>query len=396
MKESNIDLTTLNVRGKVETNLVGEAFHVWTTNSITSVAFNLVGDSYKRHSIRLPDKYHIPFRLDMTIMLDFPALILLVGDGHIAFASSDNHKIEDIVKPSGKPNQDNCAFDNKFPFGEFVDITVIWNLDEMQILIGGEERFYSCKLPYMKAKNLNELNLEGFEIGLAVSKLSTLSIKSITVTEFDGKAPVIRGILKELPLQKMIAESPKPTFENIILDLPQEYRNELIEMDNFLKSLKLLKFKRTIDKRSKKITYVASDFGISYVMQVSEDRLSHNFSWYIVSSGKPETWHRKADYMGETLTEIAKSDILLAKRIFYALNDCVNCYGTRCLAKTLYEFNGQKRLTCHGRVMLRMCHEDFQDAREFFRHLTALIDRKTADGSLQTEKIFCCSSLSNE
>lgn len=82
----------------------------------------------------------------------------------------------------------------------------------------------------------------------------------------------------------------------------------------------------------------------------------------------------------------------MAKRIFYALNDCVGCYGSRCLAKTLYEFNEQKRLTCHGRVMLRMCHEDFQDAREFFRHLNALLDRKSAEGRLQTEKILLLKS----
>jgi hypothetical protein len=388
MKEHSIDLTTLIVHGKVETNLVGENLNVWTTNSITSVAFNLIGDSYKKHYLGLPDKYHIPFQLDMTIMLDFPALILLVGDGHVVFASSDNHKIEDIAKPSGKSNQDNCLFDNKLPFSEFVDITVIWNFNEMQILIGGKECFYSCKLPYMKVKNLSELNLEGFGIGLAVSKQSTLSIKSITVTEHDDKIPVIPGILNETPLQKVITESKKPTFENVISDLPKEYKNELIEMDNFFKSLKRLKFKCTVDKRGEKITYLASDFGISYVIRVSEDQLSHSFSWYIVSSGKPETWHRKADYMEEILSEIAKSDIQFAKRIFYALNDCVGCYATRCLAKTLYEFNGQKRLTCHGRVMLRMCHEDFQDAREFFRHLNTLIERKSADGSLQTEKIL--------
>lgn len=391
-KESNIDLTALVACGKVETSFTEKIVRVWTTNSITSVAFNLIGDTYKRHSIRLPDKYHIPFRLDMTIMIDFPALLLLVGDGHIAFATSDNHKIEDIAKSTGKPNQDNCLFDNKLPFGEYVDISVIWNFNEMQILIGGKERFYSCKLPYMKVGNLNELNLEGFGIGLTLCKGSTLSIKSITVTEYDDKVPVDHGIIKETSLQKVIAESPKPTFESVMSNLPLEYKSELLKMDDFLKTLKLLKFKRTIDKRGEKITYVASNFGVSYAINVFEDQLYHSFSWYIVSSGKPETWHRKADYMEEVLSEISKTDIHFANRIFYALNDCVGCYGSRCLAKTRYEFNGQKRLTCHGRVMLRMCHEDFHDAREFFRHLSALIVRKSMDGSLQNEKILLLKS----
>ena len=391
-KEGNIDLARLIAHGKVETESDGEIVKVWTTNSITSVAFNLIGDTYKRHSIRLPDKYHIPFRLDMTIMIDFPALILLVGDGHIAFSTSDNHKIEDIAKPTGKPNQDHCLFDNKLPFGEFVDISVILNFNEIQILVDGEERFYSCKLPYVKDAKLNELNLNGFGIGLTVSKQSTLSIKSISVTEYEDRVPVIHDVLKQTPPKKEIGESLKPTFETIIMGLPLEYKDELQKMDEFLKTLKLMKFKRTIDKRGGKITYVSSDFGFSYAIHIYEDRLSHSFSWYLVSSGKPETWHRKADYMEEVLNVIAKIDIQFAKRIFYALNDCVGCYGSRCLAKTLYKFNEEKRLTCHGRVMLRMCHEDFLDAREFIRHLSELLDRKSAEGSLQTEKILLLKS----
>lgn len=102
--------------------------------------------------------------------------------------------------------------------------------------------------------------------------------------------------------------------------------------------------------------------------------------WYIVHNGKPETWHRKSDYMEETLVETAKFDLQLAERIFYALNDCVHCYGQRCLAKTLYTFNGQKRLACHGHVMPCMCRDDFHDAREFFRHLNTLMESKIANG----------------
>ncbi len=388
MKENIIDLTTLISRGNVETNFSGDTLHVWTTTSITSAAFNLTGDSMKRHFIRLPAKYHIPFRLDMKIKLDFPSFILLVGDGHIAFATSDNRKIEDIAKPSGKPNQDHCLFDNRIPLSKFVDVTIIFNLTEMQILIDSEERFYSSKSPYMKASNLSSINQEGFEIGFAVSKGSTLSIKSITVAEFEDQAPVIHRISNELPVQEVAVESSKPTFESILTSLPGEYQSQLIQMNDFLKALKLFAFKRSIDKRGEKITYVASNFGISYAVQVNDNQLSHSFSWYIVYNGKPETWHRRSDYMNEILAEIAKSDLPLAKRIFSALNDCVGCYAKGCLAKTRYEFEGQKRLTCHGRVMLRMCHEDFRDAREFFSHLNALLERKSMEGSLQTEKIL--------
>ncbi len=388
MVKHNIDFCSLIPRGRVKTKLIDDVLKVCSTHSISSIAFNLTGDSYKKHIICLAKRYHIPFRIDMRVALDFPTLLILIGDGHLTFASSDNRKIEDIVKPTGKPNQDNRLYNNKLPLGEFADISITYNFDEMQILIGGEERFYSSKLPYMKAKNLGALNAEGFEIGMAVSKLSALSIKSITVTEFGDEAPVVRGAFNENPPQSLNTKLAKPTFESIISDMPEEYINELTAMDKFLKLLRPLNFKRTIDKNGGKITYLSSDFGFSYIIYVMENSLSHGFNFYIVTNGKPDTWHRKADYMEEVLNYIAKTDKTLASRIFYALNDCVGCYGSRCLAKTLYTFDGQKRLTCHGRVMLRQCFDDFNDAREFFRFFNEFIGREMAGGGLKSEKIM--------
>jgi len=384
-----IDLSELTTHGKAEMELIDNILDIWTTHSITPLAFNLYGDSYKGHYISLPGKYFLPFRLDMTIKLEYPSLILLIGGGHLTFSTQwqDNRKIEDIVKSSGKPNQDHYFYNNNsLPLGEFVDISITYNFDEMQIIIGGEERFYSRKQVYMKAKNLKERSTEGFPIGIAVSKLSKLSIKSITVTEYDEQAPITRGAFEEVS-RHANEERPKFTFESVISELPSEFQDEVIETDKFLKSLRPLRFKRMVDKRSGKISYVSSDFGISYVLNASGTESMHHFGWYIVFNGKPETWHRKADCMEEALTEVAKINPQLAERIFYALSDCVGCYGQRCLAKTLYTFSGQKRLACHGRVVLRMCHDDFCDVREFLRYLNELMERKMADGEMP-EKIM--------
>lgn len=377
MKKHHVDLATLMPHSQAKIRITGEVADVWTTHSITSVSFNLYGDSFKKHYVSLPEKYHLPFCLDMTVKLDFPALILFIGNGHITFASpwQDNRKIGDIVKPD-KLSQDQASYNNSLPFNEFVDISVIYNFDEMQILIGGKERFYSHKQAYMKEKIFNESNTDGFSIGFAVSKLSTVSVKSITVTEFDGRVPVIRGENKEIKHQPAENEHSKITFENVILKLSKHLQNEIIEMDHFLKSLRPLKFKRIVDKSSNKITYVSSDFGVSYVLNISGAQSSHNFGWYIIHNGKPETWHRKADDMEETLNEIKKFNPQLAERIFYSLNDCVNCHGSDCLDKTLYKFNGQQRLTCKGRVVMRICRDDFNDVREFFRFLNLLLERK--------------------
>jgi hypothetical protein len=378
MKEHKVDLGALTPHGEAKLKYTGRTLDVWTTHSITSIAFNLYGDSYRKHYVSLPGTWHLPFRLDMTARLDFPLFILLIGDGHITFGSpwQDNRKIEDIVKARGKPNQDHNSYDNSLPFTQYADISVTYDFDEMQILIDGEERFYSRKQAYMRVKTLKERNTEGFPISLAVSKLSTLNIKKITVTEFDEKAPVTRGGFEVITNQPVDGERLKPTFESVISDLPQQHRNEIIKMDKFLLSIRPVKFRRTLDKSGCKISYVASDYGISYMVNVSGAESSHNFGWYIVTGGKPETWHRKADYMEETLAELARSDPQLAERIFYALNDCVDCYGQRCLAKTPYAFNRQKKVTCHGRVMLRMCSSDFNDVREFFLHLNTLMEKE--------------------
>lgn len=380
MNEHRVDLSALIPSGQAKMKLIDGAVDVWTTHSVTPISYNLYGDTYKGHCVSLPETVSLPFRLDMTVKLDFPFFFLLIGDGHITFASpwQDNRKIEDIVKPTGKPNQDHNSFNNSLPLGEFADISVICNLDEMQILINGEERFYSRKQAYMKSK---DLYAEELPIRLAVSKLSTLGIKSITITETDDCIPTLHGVFEDFKPQSAKEDYQKPTFESVLSALPQDYRNEISETDQFLRALRPLKFKRSIEKSGNKITYVASDFGISYSVNVSGIESSHQFGWYIVCNGKPETWHRRADHMEETLAEISKTNPQLSDRIFYALNDCVGCYGSMCMAKTLYTHNGQKRLSCHGRVMLRMCHDDFQDARSFFHHANALMETKIANGN---------------
>ena len=388
-KLSELDLSSLTVHGKAHTKLTYDTLDIWSERSSASVAFRFNADKIREQCVSLLNKYRLPLRLDMTIKHNYPPFWLLLGNGYISFGSlRDSHKIEDIAFPSGKPNQDFHAFDNNISLGEWVDISVIFNLDEMQILIGGEERFYSRKLAYMnKRKRLAfaEVNDDGLSIGFILSKLSALSVKSIAVTEFEECAPIMRGTFQEgQHITK--PESGKPTVESVIVNLPREYQDEIAETDTFLRNLKPLKFKRSIDKNGGKITWVASDYGVSWQIEPDGNYTQHSFWWYIVTGGKPETWHRKADYMEEALNEIAKSDPQLAGRIFYALNDCADCgYGSGCLGKTLYEYDGVKRLTCHGKAVLRMCHGDFNDVREFFRHLNDLVAKK--DGVL-SEKIY--------
>jgi hypothetical protein len=387
-----MDLAGLTTHGQAQTKFTGGVLDVWTTRSITGYMFNLRSDTIRRHYISLPKNYRLPFRVDMTVKLDHPSFLLLLGKGHITFSSpwQDNRKIEGLAFPSGKPNQDKYSYNNRFPLGEWIGISIICNVDELQILIDGQERFYSRKLAYMSKKRreeLDALNTDGFALGLAVSKRSTLAVKSITVTEYDERAPVERGGFAEIRQPAVRNERSKPTFESVLAELPREFYDEAVETDNFLRSLRPMKFKRSIDKNGGKVSWVASDYGVSYHILPSGDQLSHRFSWYVVETGTPDTWHRKANRLAEMLDEIATSDPGLAGRLFYALDDCVGCNSEHCGAKRLYAFNGEKRLACHGMVMLQMSHDDFRDARAFFRHLNAQMAKKGKDG-VSTEKIY--------
>ena len=118
-------------------------------------------------------------------------------------------------------------------------------------------------------------------------------------------------------------------FENAIAKMPPEHKNELLEMDMFIKSLRPVKFKRAVDKNGTKITYTSADFGISYAIMLPNDKLSHNFGWYYIYNKQNKTWGRKPDYLEETLAEIEKNEPKIAERLLMGLKNVL-------LAETLF------------------------------------------------------------
>lgn len=320
-----------------------------------------------------PGKFRLPMRIDIEAKIDAPGLHLFLGNGHISFGTEwqDNRRLDDIAEPSFKPK----FFHNHIPMNEYAQITVIYDLNEMQILVNGEERYYSKKEKYMKSALFAEMNMEGFTLKITCSKHTNLTIKSVCVAEFE-KCTGITASGKELPApvsyNKAVAEGEKPTFETCISLLPVETQSEIIKTDEFLRSLKPLNFKRTIDKYGGKITYVASEHGFSYAFFLSNDVMHHALQWYIVTNGKVETWRRKADMMDETLERLAETSPELAEKLFSNLKDCVGCY-TNCLAKTKYKFGGKQGFFCHGSMAFTMRKEDFDDARAFIAAFGGLV-----------------------
>jgi hypothetical protein len=323
--------------------------------------------------IYLPDKYKLPLRIDLTAKIDEPGLYILFGEGHINVGTncSDNRRLDDFIAPTRKTKN----FHNHINMNEFTDIAVLYDLNEMQILINGEERYYSKKEKYMKSPAFGERNKEGFELKLACDKLVNLCIKEICITEYENSCGIIHSEAELPPAitqNYVAAPGEKLTFDKYISNLPKYFQVELIKMDEYLKSLKSLKIKRILEKNGNKITYVSSDYGFSYAINLNCDTFGHSLQWYIITSGKPETWHRKANMMEETLNRLDKHSPEMADRMFTNLLDCVGCYNT-CLAKTRYQFKDKQKIACHGKLAFKMSMAGFEDVRIFVDEINRIV-----------------------
>lgn len=371
MKKQTIELSRFLQKGQVVCKVENNLLHMTTNRAIPTQRFDREHLSIVSY-IHLPEKFKLPVRIDITVKIDAPGLYVLFGKGHVNFGTLcfDNRRIDDIVSPTRKT----AFFHNDMPLNEFTELSLIYDLNEMQILIEGEERYYSKSERYMKAREFKELNKDGFELKIACDKLTNLTIQSITITEYPDTCGIVHSE-NDLPVaftkNEAIAPGEKPTFEKCISRLPVNIQNEILEMDEYLKSLKLLKFKRQLEKNGNKITYVASDDGFSYAIYLSNHLFDHSLQWYLITNGKPETWHRKADRMEEALSSLMQKNPSFAQRMFFSLDDCVGCYKD-CLGRTRYRLDEKSKAVCHGKLKFTMNASGFEDARIFINEINAL------------------------
>lgn len=368
MKQYKINLKSLIPKGHVFMEYKENILFMATTWAIPTSFHreHLKINSY----ISIPERYKLPLRIDMTVKIDSPGLYLLVGKGRISFGTGwwDNRRISDICEPDTKPM---CKCNQNIPLNEFVDISVIYDYKFMQILVNGEQRYYSLKEKYMKSKALIEQNADGFEIKLAAAKRTDVLVKSFIITEYEEESAIYvtpKSICKESDN----AATPKITsFEESIALLDENVKSEITKTNDYLLTLKPIKFKRKV--ADGKITYLASGNGFSYIMYLCSDRMYHSLQWYIITSSKPEFWHKKADMMVETLQKLAESSPKFAKRMFDNLKECVGCCPGGCAVITQYELGGQKKGVCHGKMEFKMSVSDFADVRRFIKTLNELL-----------------------
>lgn len=368
----NIDLARFLPKGQVTCEYMNNMLSMKTNRAIPTQRFDSEHLSINSY-IYLPDKYKLPLRIDMKVTIDAPGLYILLGKGHVNFGTlwSDNRRTDDIVAPTRKT----AVYHNHMEMNKVTDISLIYDLHEMLIMIDGEVRYYSRKEKYMKSSALYEMNENGFELKIACDKLVNLNIHSISITEYAETCGILYSET-ELPAaitkNDVIAPGEKPEFNKCISLLPTDIQYEIRKMDEYLKSQKPLNFKRQIEKNGNKITYVASNYGVSYAIYLSNDIFDHSVQWYLITNGKPETWHRKADRMEDTLNRLARTSPEFAERMFYSLDDCVGCYQN-CLAKTRYQLLEKHKTVCHGKLKFRMNSSGFEDVRTFIEEVNHLM-----------------------
>jgi hypothetical protein len=179
MNIHNVDLKSFISKGGIISDFQDGILHMTTTQKIRPEC--CLGQIPINSHIYLNDTFKLSVRIDMTVKIDSPEMYFIFGQGHIAFGSlwNNNRRIDDIAEPDHKPR----TFIKEIPINEFTDISIIYNLKEMQILINGKERLYSKKEKYMKSELFNELNNKGFKIGLSCTKRIDLFIKHLKITE---------------------------------------------------------------------------------------------------------------------------------------------------------------------------------------------------------------------
>ncbi len=368
----DMDLACFLPKGQVVCEHRDSMLYMRTNRAIPSQHFaaeHLSVNSY----IYLPDKYKLPLRIDITAKIDAPGLYVLLGKGHVNFGTlwSDNRRIDDIAAPAGKT----VYYHNRMNLDEFSNISLLYDLKEMQIIIDGEERYYSKKERYMKSTAFNEMNKDGFQLKIACDKLVNLCIKSVAITEYSHTCGIVHqeaeppaAVTKNIDLEP----GEKPAFEKCISFLPAHIRDEIFKTDEYLRTLRPLKFKRQIEKNGNKITYIAADYGLSYAIYLSNDIFDHSLQWYVITNGKPETWHRKADMMEETLNSLVHTAPEFAERMFFNLDDCVGCYKN-CLVRTRYRLYDKHKAVCHGKLKFKMSTSGFKDVHTFISEVNNIL-----------------------
>ncbi|HWT74889.1 MAG TPA: hypothetical protein VN258_09260 [Mobilitalea sp.] len=376
-----IPLKSFLMYGNVSSSISVNEIHM-TTNKTINTLFSRT-DTPIRSYIYLPDKYKLPFRIDMTVKIDAPAMYLIIGNGHIGIGTDgmDNRSITSIAGEEFKPRKSRA--NNNIIMGEFAQISAIYGRKAMQLIINGESRYYSTKDPYIKSPLLDTKFRDGFEFKLACDKRTSLTLAAFTITEYEDSEPeFMPESTDELP-PPCLSAADKPAIEYCTQGLKPELQQAIFDTDKYLLETlkKSMKFKRKIEGGYPcgKITYV-SPFGFSYKLNISGHTMTHSMGWIGYNTKREQEkygGYKKADYSIATLEKLAETSPEFANEIFFRMKECAGCYGG-CMHLSHYEYKGEKKISCGGSIHFKMFPSELADARKVIEAINEIAQADTA------------------
>lgn len=366
MKTHNISLESITPDGLTKFGVMKKSsMKVKVENDELHIPAEASKVGKSRHHVYVPGKYSLPFCVNMTVKAravqtseskDTPPLELnlYIGSGKVHFEGGhiSSNDILTAAKTGtvGDSNLTSFVHYNDIPTKEYVDISVMFGSRMMWVKVDGQYCYVSKKMPYIELMKNNTVPTEfadGLDFSICGGTYTKLTIKSLTVTEYENDEPSISAEIANLPEMSQ--------FELYVKGLPPELHDEMFKTDEFfMRDMKSsLKFKRTIDKHGH-LTY-QSPCGFQYGMTYFGTHERHGTNW--VQSPK------KPDYTSDVLNKLAESSPKLANELFSNIQIC-NPHARECKRRTTIEFKGESRQVCRGSISLKWNPSGFEDLRQ--------------------------------
>jgi hypothetical protein len=356
MKIHNIPLESLIAKSILRNGDTGKVLLKMKNGELHMIT--LVEGLSKKHQnyAYIPDKFKLPFRIDIRLKANSPEFKFRIGKGHIMFTGSLNRlgcgiRRADIL--TGVDETTKYDYDNVLPINEYADLSVIYGSKMMWVEINGQYCYHTGKAPYidlLQNNNIPDESKNGFDFAIVCGGNVELMIKSLMFTEYENDESYIPEEIANMPELS--------SFDWYVKSLPHELRDEAIKTDEYMMNdmKAVLKFKKSIDKDGK-LTY-ESPCGFRYSMNRYAVGESHVMSW------------RK---FGDVLNKLAETSPEFAERMFANINEhisgrggekCKQCASIACSNMKTTEYNGEKRKSCGGSMQFKWLPSDFEDVRK--------------------------------
>jgi len=354
MKIHNIPLESIIPKKNVKSKIVDGVLHAPAEQS----------QMHKNwHYFTIPNKYKLPFRIDMTADLQYirhnqltTRLKIYVGKGRVYFNGGHTSCDDIFTSTNNSSTGDNKVasyiLNNEIPEKGYVDISINFGSDMMWVSVDGEYCYASNKLPYIKLLQENAVPgefVDGVGIALGVGTDTMMRLKSFAVNEYEDNSQL------QTP-EKLLALPELSEFELFVSGLPLKIHESVRQLDEFLlNDMKNLKFKRSIDKTNH--LFYSASCGFQYTIRELGVEGKHETRW-VQSAKKPDLTNKVIERLNESSPEFAE-------KMFGKLQVCSPTHKPTCARRTEVLLNGESKNVCMSKIQHEMLPETFEDVKTY-------------------------------